>query len=150
MRSTLGALPLFLVLATALPAAEEPTTLPLWPEGAPGALGSETGDEFHAGDRPTLTVFRPDRDKASGAAVVVCPGGGYGFLATEHEGTEVAEWLRSIGVSAFVLKYRLGPKYHHPAMLNDAQRAIRTVRGRGQEWGVDPKRVAILGFSAGG
>lgn len=146
----LGALSAVLILATAARSAEEPKTVPLWPEGAPGALGTETGDEFHAGDRPTLTVYRPDRGQATGASVVVCPGGGYGMLATEHEGTEVAEWLRSLGITAVVLKYRLGPKYRHPAMLHDAQRAIRTVRARADEWGLDPKRVAILGFSAGG
>jgi acetyl esterase/lipase len=131
-------------------AAEPPRTMPLWPAGAPGAQGSESGDEFHAGDVPTLTVYRPDAARANGAAVVVCPGGGYGFLATEHEGKDVAEWLNSLGVTAFVLKYRLGPKYHHPVMLQDGQRAIRTVRARASEWNVDPKRVGVIGFSAGG
>jgi acetyl esterase/lipase len=81
---------------------------------------------------------------------VVCPGGGYGFLAAEHEGKDVALWLNSLGVTAAVLKYRLGPKYHHPVMLQDAQRAIRTIRARAGEWRVEPGRVAILGFSAGG
>jgi acetyl esterase/lipase len=131
-------------------AADEPKTYPLWPDGAPGALGKETGDEFHAGDVPTLTVYRPDPGKANGAAVVICPGGGYGFLATEHEGKDVAEWLNTLGVTGVVLKYRLGPRYRHPAMLQDAQRAIRTVRAKSSEWGLDPKRVGILGFSAGG
>jgi acetyl esterase/lipase len=141
-----------LTLPVALARAEEPKTLPLWPDGAPGAQGKETGDAFHAGDVPTLTLYTPDpaKARATGAAVVVCPGGGYGMLATEHEGSEVAEWLNSLGVTAAVLKYRLGPRYHHPVMLNDAQRAIRTVRARSKEWGVDPKRVGILGFSAGG
>jgi len=131
--------------------ADEPQTIKLWPEGAPGAKGESAGeDKFHSGDVPTITAYPAPKDKATGAAVVVCPGGGYGFLAVEHEGEEVAKWLNDLGVSAFVLKYRLGPKYQHPAMLNDAQRAIRTVRARAGEWGIDPKRVAILGFSAGG
>jgi acetyl esterase/lipase len=116
----------------------------LWPDGAPGALGSEPVD------KPKLTIYRADPAHASGAAVVVCPGGGYGVLAADHEGRQIAEWLNALGVSAFVLQYRLGPRYHHPAPLQDAQRAIRTVRAHATEWGVDPARVGILGFSAGG
>jgi len=108
-------------------------------------------------DIPTLTIWLAKPEAATGAAVEVCPGGGYGMLASDHEGRQVAEWLNSLGVSAFVLKYRLGPRYHHPAMLQDAGRAIRTVRALGQKtvralgqkWGVDPHRIAILGFSAG-
>lgn len=148
--AVLSLLSMLLVAPVARPADDGPKVYPLWPEGAPGALGKEAGDEFHPGDLPTITVFRPDPSKATGAAIVVCPGGGYGFLATEHEGSQVAEWLNSIGVTAVMLKYRLGPKYHHPAMLNDAQRAIRTVRARSKEWGLDPRRVGVLGFSAGG
>lgn len=121
-----------------------PTTYPLWPAGAPGALGEDDAD------RPSIMVHRPDPGKATGAAVVVCPGGGYGHLAMDHEGKQVAEWLNGLGVTAVVLKYRLGPRYRHPAMIQDAARAIRTVRARAGEWGVDPGRVAILGFSAGG
>jgi acetyl esterase/lipase len=116
----------------------------LWPEGAPGALGTE------AVDRPKITVYRAPAETATGAAVVVCPGGGYRVVAADHEGRQVAEWLNSLGVSAFVLQYRLGPRYHHPAPLQDAQRAIRSVRSRAREWNVDPARVGILGFSAGG
>ena len=116
----------------------------LWPDGAPGAVGSE------AADRPKITVYRAPAEAANGTAVVVCPGGGYGRLAADHEGKQVAEWLNSLGVSAFVLQYRLGPRYHHPAPLQDAQRAIRMVRARAAAWGVDPARVGILGFSAGG
>ena len=115
----------------------------LWPQGAPGALGRAPEDV------PTLTPYVAPKERATGAAVVVCPGGGYGHLA-EHEGRPVAEWLNTLGVTAFVLKYRLGPRYHHPAMLQDAARAIRTVRARAAEWGLDPARVGILGFSAGG
>jgi acetyl esterase/lipase len=116
----------------------------LWPEGAPGAVGAE------AVDKPKITVYRAPADKANRAAVVVCPGGGYVVLASDHEGRMVAEWLNSFGVSAFVLQYRLGPRYRHPAPLQDAQRAIRMVRARAAEWGVDPDRIGILGFSAGG
>jgi acetyl esterase/lipase/ketosteroid isomerase-like protein len=116
----------------------------LWPEGAPGALG--TG----AADKPKITVYRAAPESATGAAVVVCPGGGYQRLAADHEGRQFGEWFNSLGVTAFVLQYRLGPRYHHPAPLQDAQRAIRLVRARAAEWGVDPVRVGILGFSAGG
>lgn len=130
--------------------ADDPPAQPLWPEGAPGAKGSETGDANHPGDIPTITVWLAPKEKATGAAVVICPGGGYGFLATEHEGKQVAEWLNSIGVAGIMVKYRLGPKYQHPAPLQDAQRAIRTVRAKAKEWDLDPKRVGILGFSAGG
>ncbi len=115
----------------------------LWPSDAPGAQGHEPVDI------PTLTPFLPPKEKATGAAIIVCPGGGYTHLA-EHEGRPVAEWLNSIGITAFVLKYRLGPRYHHPAPLQDAARAIRTVRSRAKEWGLDPDRIGILGFSAGG
>src|SRR5215211_5391089 len=95
----------------------------LWPQGAPGALGKEPADV------PTLTPYLAPKERATGAAIIVCPGGGYGHLA-DHEGRPVAEWLNSVGVTAFVLKYRLGPRYHHPSMLQDAGRAIRTVRAR--------------------
>lgn len=115
----------------------------LWPSGAPGALGSEPVDI------PILTPYLPPKEKMSGAAIIVCPGGGYNHLA-EHEGAPVAEWLKSLGVTAFVLKYRLGPRYHHPAPMQDAVRAIRIVRARAAEWGLDPQRIGILGFSAGG
>jgi acetyl esterase/lipase len=115
----------------------------LWPDGAPGAVGSEDAD------RPTLTVYLPPPDKATGGAVVVCPGGGYRVLAP-HEGQPVAEWLNTLGVRAFVLKYRLAPRYHHPAPLQDAARAVRLVRARAGDWNIDPHRVGILGFSAGG
>jgi acetyl esterase/lipase len=114
----------------------------LWPNGAPGALGQQHEDI------PTLTPYIP-KERASGASVIVCPGGGYTRLA-DHEGRPVAEWLNSIGITAFVLKYRVGPRYHHPSPLQDAARAIRTVRARATEWSLDPNRIGILGFSAGG
>jgi acetyl esterase/lipase len=100
-------------------------------------------------DHPTLSIYLPPADKANGAAVVVCPGGGYAGHALDHEGKQPAEWLNNLGVTAFVLKYRLAP-YRHPIPLQDAQRAIRTVRARAKEWNLDPNRVGIWGFSAGG
>jgi acetyl esterase/lipase len=122
----------------------KPQTIFLWPNGAPGAVGNEDKD------KPSLTVYLPPADKANGSAVVICPGGGYGFLAVDHEGKQVAEWLNSIGVAGFMLKYRIAPHYHHPAPMQDAQQAIRTVRARAKEWKVDPSRIGIWGFSAGG
>jgi len=119
------------------------TPIVLWPAGAPGAKGTEPADV------PELTPYIAPREIATGAAVVVCPGGGYGGLAA-HEGKPIAEWLNSIGVAGFVLKYRHAPRYMHPAPLQDANRAIRTVRARAAEWGIDPARIGILGFSAGG
>src|SRR5437762_4973241 len=118
--------------------------IPLWPNSVPGALGHEDKDI------PTLTPYLPEPDKATGAAVVVCPGGGYGGLA-QHEGKDYALCLNQHGITAFVLKYRLGSSgYRHPAMLNDAARALRLVRARSAEWKIDPKRVGIMGSSAGG
>jgi acetyl esterase/lipase len=101
-------------------------------------------------DRPTLTAFLPPPEKATGAAMIVCPGGGYGALAP-HEGNGYAEWLSEQGIAGLVLKYRLGSKgYRHPAMLQDAARAVRLARSRAAEWKLDPKRVGIIGSSAGG
>jgi acetyl esterase/lipase len=116
----------------------------LWPDGVPGAVGST--DE----DKPSLSLYLPTAEKATGTGVVVCPGGGYGHLAMDHEGEQVARWLNSFGVAGFVLKYRIAPRYHHPAPLQDAQQAIRMVRARGAEWRVRADRVGIMGFSAGG
>lgn len=120
----------------------ETPTIPLWDAAAPGALGEQDAD------RPTLTIFRARQPTAT--AVIVAPGGGYGALAMNHEGRQVANWFNALGVTAFVLKYRLGPRYHHPIELGDAQRAIRLVRARSQEFGVAPDRIGIMGFSAGG
>lgn len=134
---------LFLFSAFALQAAPL-DSIPLWPQGAPGALGSADTDI------PTLTAFLPTPEKASGAAIVICPGGGYGGLA-DHEGAGYAEWLAEHGVAGIVLKYRLGSKgYKHPAMLNDAARAVRLTRTHAVDWKIDVKRVGIMGSSAGG
>ena len=125
--------------------AAEPKTELLWPAGAPGATGIEKKDQ------PTLTIYLPEENIATGAAVVICPGGGYGGLAMDHEGHQIAKWLNSFGVAGFICDYRHNGKgYKHPAPLQDAQRAIRTVRARAKEFGVKTDRVGILGFSAGG
>jgi len=124
--------------------AEIQAPIPLWPDGAPGALGSTTNDT------PTLTPYLSDPAKATGAAMVICPGGAYVHLAP-HEGNDYALWLNQHGVTCFVLKYRLGSNgYRHPAMLQDAARSVRLVRSRAAEWKADPKRVGIMGSSAGG
>jgi acetyl esterase/lipase len=115
----------------------------LWENGAPGALGQADTD------KPTLTAYRAPRG-SSGTAVIVAPGGGYGALAIEHEGRQEAYWYNAMGITAFVLKYRLGPRYHHPIELGDAQRAIRTVRARAAEFNILPDRIGMMGFSAGG
>jgi acetyl esterase/lipase len=121
-----------------------PEPVLLWPNGAPGAVGTEDLD------KPEVRVYLPPKEKANGAAIVICPGGGYGVLATDHEGHQVAKWANSIGVAGFVVKYRLAPRYRHPAPLQDAQRAIRFVRANVEKFGVAPNRVGIMGFSAGG
>jgi acetyl esterase/lipase len=146
-RLTLAALLLLASRGVAQPggAAFAQGALPLWPTGAPGAPGA-LGDS--TADRPTITPFLAPG--GNGAAVVVFPGGGYSHLSVDKEGVQVARWLNTLGVSAFVVQYRLGPRYHHPAMLHDAARAVRTVRARAAEWRVDPARVGVLGFSAGG
>ena len=134
---------LLLSTATILRAAPLEPIL-LWPGGAPGALGDKDDD------KPALTAFLPAPEKATGAAIVICPGGGYGGLAP-HEGQGYAEWLADNGIAGIVLKYRLGSHgYRHPAMLNDAARAVRLTRTKAVDWKIDPKRVGIMGSSAGG
>jgi acetyl esterase/lipase len=145
-------------------------TIDLWPGMAPGEKGdigeekdTSPPEEKKQGDkyiirqgnvtRPTLTVYRPAKDRDTGAAIVVCPGGGYQILAMNLEGSEVCEWLNSIGVTAFLLKYRVPGRKgleRYTAALQDAQRALGLVRSRAKEWGVDTNRVGVLGFSAGG
>ncbi len=121
-----------------------PETLLLWPDGAPGAKGDSPND------KPTLILY-PAKENPSGTAVVVCPGGGYGGLAMGHEGHEIADWLNKNGISAFICDYRhRGKGYGHPYPMMDAQRAIRTVRTNAKKWKVDPEKIGIIGFSAGG
>ena len=143
-----------LLSTLALSRAEMQTAIPLWPDGAPDAFGT------NATDIPTLTPYLPDptnstglprhSNATAGAAMVICPGGGYGMLAP-HEGNDYALWLNQHGVTCFVLKYRLGSSgYHHPAMLNDAARAMRWVRAPADDYKIDPHRVGLMGSSAGG
>ena len=136
-------LPILLIAIAAL-AQQPPKPEPLWPDGAPGALGTEDVD------KPTLAAYPVAQGRGVGTAVIVCPGGGYVNLSMDKEGDQFARWLNSIGVAAFVLKYRLGPKYRHPIELGDAQRAIRTVRAKAADFRVLPDRIGIMGFSAGG
>ncbi|MCX6883264.1 MAG: alpha/beta hydrolase, partial [Verrucomicrobia bacterium] len=158
------------LFATPIFSAEIPAPLRLWPEKAPGereTIGAEADitkptDGQVAGRRlirlgnvsePTVTVFHPPKDKATGASVIVCPGGGYQILALDLEGSEVCEWLNSIGVTGILLKYRVPARKgqdRHLAPLQDAQRALGLTRHNANEWGLDPNRIGILGFSAGG
>jgi acetyl esterase/lipase len=148
----------------------KPQPIPLWPGVAPGEKG-DIGEEKDTTkpdpkvppekyvtrlgnvSKPMLTVFRPPADKATGAAVVVCPGGGYSILAYDLEGTEICNWLNSNGVTGVLLKYRVPARKgleRYTAPLQDVQRAIGLVRQNATDWGIDPKRVGVLGFSAGG
>ena len=154
-----------LLLAVPAVADDRMQTFDVWPGKAPGEQG-DIGPERILPPRgekpvqrvtdvtkPTVTVFRAPEDKRNGAAVLVCPGGGYNILAFDLEGTEVARWLNSIGVTAFVLKYRVPRRKERPkheAPLQDAQRAMSLVRSKAKQWQVDPERIGILGFSAGG
>jgi endo-1,4-beta-xylanase len=142
--------------------------LPLWPHGAPGSEGmmdrkevltqpAKAGDSLKVSNihNPSLTVYFPAKDKATGAAMIVAPGGGHRFLSIDTEGTNVAEWLNSVGVAAFVLKYRLAREADSPYKVDvhpfaDVERAIRTVRARSAEWNVNPAKIGVMGFSAGG
>ena len=156
-----------LLIALCVPAlSAEPVTLNVWLDKAPGEKG-DIGPEAYQPERPgerkvarlgnvstpTITVHSPPAEKHTGAAVLICPGGGYHILAMDLEGTEVADWLNSIGVTGIVLKYRVPQREGQPrgyAQLQDAQRAMSLVRSRAKEWKIDPQRIGILGFSAGG
>jgi acetyl esterase/lipase len=129
---------------TTKPRPADPQTIPLWPEGAPAAQGDTDAD------KPTLTVYYANARQPDLTGVIVAPGGSYTNLAMNHEGRQVANLLNAAGITAFVLKYRLGPRYRHPVEIGDAQRAIRLVRARAWEFGVAPDRIGMLGFSAGG
>ena len=129
--------------------AQEPMEMDLWTGGAPESNGlsiNERGDDFSVAK---LYVYRPDKQKNTRAAVVICPGGGYANLAMTHEGHDFARWLSGNGITAVILKYRL-PNKNHFIPLKDAQRALRTVRAKAKEWDIDPAKVGISGFSAGG
>ncbi|MFT4549052.1 MAG: acetyl esterase/lipase [Verrucomicrobiales bacterium] len=159
---SIGLLISMLLLPASVNAAEPPE-VPLWPAGAPGAPKPEKPEESTNRDgilivgkiqQPTIRTYLPPKDKATGAAVVILPGGGYSIVAMGHEGYDVAKWLNSIGVAAVVVKYRVSNDpsygYQHPVPLLDAQRAIRLTRSKSEEWGIDPERIGVLGFSAGG
>jgi acetyl esterase/lipase len=149
-------------LAATLTAAE-PAELKLWPNGVPGEVDDPGETKVQSGDdgvlrvtyvgEPTITVYRAPAETANGCTVVICPGGGYNILSWHKEGTEIAEWLNSIGVTGVLLKYRVPRRDNeqpHKAPLQDAQRAIRLARKNADAWAIDPQRVGILGFSAGG
>ena len=125
-------------------AVEDGQAIALWPGRAPGALGNE------AVDRPQLTIHLPPAHAATGTGVIVAPGGGYRILAADHEGLQVARWLNRQGVAAFVLRYRLGERYHSAVSLLDGLRAVRLCRHRAAEFGIAGNRLGMLGFSAGG
>ncbi len=151
----------FLLASVAVRAQSTPLVLPLWPKGAPG-FESRRNEPEQAKDywvknihNPSITVFLPPKEKATGAAIVICPGGGHRLLVYNSEGVAPAQYLNSIGVAAIVLKYRLGREEGSPYSLDkhprqDAYRAMRLVRSHAQEWGIDPNRLGMLGFSAGG
>ena len=126
------------------PILQDPHTLLLWQGRAPGALGGEDRD------KPAFTVYMPPNTAGPLTAVIIAPGGSYRSLSMNNEGRAPANFLNSLGVAAFVLRYRLGPQYHHPVELGDMQRAIRTVRARAAEWHIAPDRIGVMGFSAGG
>ena len=148
-------------------AVERGEELRLWPNGAPGSENETAAEVFQASDNPKLPkrftvvhypsiyVFLPPKEKANGTAMVVAPGGGHSQLVIDKEGWDIADWLNKNGIAAFVLKYRLAraPGSHYTVdgdALPDAARAMRTVRNRAKEWGVDPARIGFMGFSAGG
>lgn len=137
------ALILVVALSVAV-SADEPQRIPLWENGAPGTPTTKPEDEPH------LLVYRPATAVPT-SAVVVCPGGGYRALAMDHEGRQIAEWFNSFGVTALVLRYRNNSSGHqHPVPMLDGQRAIRTARAHADEWNIDPTRIGVMGFSAGG
>ena len=157
-------LPLTLCL-TAFCCAAEPPVIYLWPNGAPGSEGKTAEEAMRiapAGDhvvssvhKPSLTAYLPSKDTATGTAVVIAPGGGHRELWTDHEGHNIGKWLSGHGVAAFVLKYRLAREKDSTytiegASLVDTRRALRVVRSRAAEWGVNPERIGVMGFSAGG
>ncbi|MCP4093868.1 MAG: alpha/beta hydrolase [Planctomycetes bacterium] len=135
-----------LLFASCASVTKQPSRELLWSQGAPGAKGNNPEK-----DCPAITIYSPSQREHVGTAIIVCPGGGYVNLAMGHEGLEIATWLNSLGVTAVVLEYRRGNGgYAHPIPIQDAQRAMRTVRSRAEELGLDPQRIGILGFSAGG
>ena len=167
MRKTLSvAAMLVFTWAGQLSAADAPLVLDLWPDSVPGenkvpGEAATIGDEKIEGEkgsrrvsnvsRPTITVYRPAKDKQTDVGVIIAPGGGYNVLAWDHEGEDVAAWLNSLGVTGVLLKYRVPKRDEHPKHpLQDAQRALGLVRSKAKEWDLDDKKIGLLGFSAGG
>lgn len=166
---TIGIVLLLLTLSDTVAWAKEPVEtaplkpaplkLPLW-EGVPPGSETFTGDENYLPEprgwltgvsQPTITVYRPSAERSTGAAIVIFPGGGYGGQAIDKEGYEIARWLCDRGVVGVVASYRCGGGVHqHPVPMNDAQRAVQLVRSKGTEWGIDPAKIGVMGFSAGG
>ena len=138
-----GVLAASAILGTTAVSFGEDKVLPLWPQGVPDARGNGPAHN------PTITVHLPPAGGTNGAAILICPGGGYGGLCSSYEGHDVAKWLNGYGIAGIVLKYRLSP-YHHPVPLHDAQRAMRLIRLHAQEWNIDAHRIGAMGFSAGG
>jgi acetyl esterase/lipase len=161
IRMTFIALAVVVVATANIEAADQPPVLALWPAGAvPGEQGAipaesikgEQGKrQINNVSQPSITVFLPPKEKNTGAAIVIAPGGGYNILAIDHEGYDVAKWLNSIGVAGIVLKYRIPKRPEHPSRpLMDAQRAMSLVRANAEKWQIDPIRIGVMGFSAGG
>ncbi len=144
MTRTVGLLAALLLPVLLFAQSPEQPTVRLWAESAPGAQGSA------AEDTPSFTIFEAPAASKIPTALIVFPGGGYSHLAIDYEGAQIAQWLNHLGISAFVLQYRLGPKYRYPIELWDAQRAIRYVRAHSEEFQIRPDRIGIWGFSAGG
>lgn len=142
LNSLVIALSLCMVPAS-LNAGDAPKSILLWPGGAPGALGTAKADQ------PFLDIYLPAAP-ASGSGVLVVPGGAYQFLALDHEGAQVARWLNARGIAAFVLHYRIAPRYHYPAPIQDGERALRYIRAHASEFGIKADKIGIWGFSAGG
>ena len=154
---------LILTLGVIARAADETPVLDVWPGKVPGEIRKEQPEKSETNGgitrisnvfKPTLTIYHAPKDKDTGAAVIICPGGGYSILAWDLEGVEVAQWLNSAGVTGIILKYRVHADrkddVHGVMPLMDAQRALSLTRSKAKEWGLDPKRIGILGFSAGG
>lgn len=176
MRGALAVLMLAMLVPSLLSAADEPQTFDVWPGDVPDEAADRGPERVRMSpmldrkqvevtaptqlitnvSRPTLTIYRPARETDAGTAILICPGGGYWDLYWQLEGEEVAEWLRSMGVTAMILKYRVPRRPDEPETeparrpLQDAQRAVSLVRSRAAEWGVGPERIGIIGFSAGG
>ncbi len=160
MKSTLVGCMLAFALCVSPSRAADPLIVNLWPGKAPGET-SDTGEEKTTKKadhievtnivKPTLVMYRPDKDKDTGAALIIAPGGGYRFLSIDMEGENVAKWCSTLGVTGIVLKYRVPRRQDNPlAAFQDGQRAVSVVRSKAAEWGVNPERIGMIGFSAGG